>query len=216
MLLLGVAVICGFLAGRMSAIRPLELARKDAESARKEANEAVHEQFVLRTQVIEDPLVTSLGEDPINDQCDAYWAQSFVAERAKVKQLVLLGRAIDEPVRLRILLVQLIDSGATVPGPIVFQSDVVEVPLRRLEGYNVVVVDLDDTDLKIGATYAFVLDALSLRKGIQSRAGFLGAHRRRGNFYSIRANDGTLSEHLEHLFKAKYSDRGLAYRIVYE
>jgi hypothetical protein len=217
MLLLVVAVICGFLAGRMSAIRPLEAARREAALARKEAFSAIQEQLILRAQVIQDPALIGFGDDPQNDQCDAYWAQSFTAEKSKPKQLALLARQTEGQPRFRLLIVDFVDADLGVPGHVLFESDEMAILPSQSEGYDPLIIDLGDITLRAGQKYAFVLDAFCARDGIDSHASFLGAHHnRKGDFYSIRARDGIRSDHLERLFKEKYTDRGLAYRIVYE
>jgi hypothetical protein len=217
MFLLVIAVICGFLAGRMSAIRPLEAARREAAQAQRVAFEAVQEQLILRTQVLGISHIGGIGEDPGRNHTDAYWAESFTAEGTTAKQLVLLGHSTTGEMRFRVLLVDFLDADGTVPGSILFECDEMGVPSREGKaGYHVVVIDLGNTKLIPGERYAFILDAYCARDGSHASAGFVGAKYSQGDFYSIRTDQGTRSEHLQQLFKAKYADRDVAYRLVYE
>ncbi|MEX2141032.1 MAG: hypothetical protein WD894_17335 [Pirellulales bacterium] len=214
MLLLVVAVICGFLAGRMSAIRPLEAARREAAQAQREAFEAVQEQLILRTQILGSRLMVGIGQDVM---VDAYWAESFIAEGATVKELFLLGRSMVGETSFRTLLIDFLDADGTIPGRVLFEGDKVVVPPHEPKGgYHVVAIDLGSTKLVPGNKYAFILDGYSLRDGLPSSAGFIGADYTHGDFYSIRAGLGSRTEHLQQLFKAKYADRDVAYRLVYD
>ena len=143
----------------MSAIRELEAARDEVSLARKVAFNATQEQLILRNQVIADPALIGFGDDPLNDQCDAYWAQGFTAEKAKAKQIALLARRTRGQPRFRLLLVEFVDAELSVPGRVLFESDEVAILPSQSEGYDPLIIDVGSISLSVGRKYAFVLDA---------------------------------------------------------
>jgi hypothetical protein len=217
MLLLVVAVLCGFLAGRMSAIRPLEAARRDAETARKEAFDATQALLVIREHITLHRWTMWFGKDPQNHYLPTYWAQTFIAQGSIADKLVLLGGIEKGPtLRFRVLLVEVPPIDGKPPVTVLFESEQVSVDRTR-STEEVLIVDLGNTPLRKGAEYAFVLDAHASDVAEPASVRFVSAiPNDSGDFYELRGYDGERSDHLWSLFGRKNANTDLAFRITYK